>query len=99
MAATEETGNEGAGEALALASELGLRALVWTLAEPARALRLIDLTGLSPQDLKARAGDPAVLAAVLGFLEGHEPDLIACAAQLGRPPELLVAARGVLEDA
>ena len=38
------------------ADELALRALVWTLAEPARAGRLLDLTGLPPADLKARAG-------------------------------------------
>lgn len=76
---------------------LALQALVWTLAEPARALRLIDVTGLSPQDLRARAGDPAVLAATLAFLEAHEPDLIACAEGLSVSPTQLVAARGVLE--
>ena len=54
---------------------------------------------MDPRDLKTRASDPAVLAAVLGFLESYEPDLIACATQLGRPPEALVAARAVLEDA
>ena len=51
------------------------------------------LTGLEPDDLRARVGDPDVLVAVLGFLEAHEPDLIACAASIGTKPETLVAAR------
>ena len=76
---------------------LGLRALVWTLAEPSRAQRLLDVTGLSPGDLKALANDPATLAALLGFLENHEPDLIACADGLGVKPEVLVAAHRALE--
>ena len=77
---------------------LGLRALVWTLAEPARAMRLLDVTGLTPADLKASASDPTTLSAVLGFLENHEPDLVACAAELGVRPEALVAAHHELES-
>src|ERR1700712_4520628 len=46
---------------------LGLRALAWTLAEPARAHRLLDVTGLTPADLKASAGGPGALFAALGF--------------------------------
>jgi len=76
---------------------LALRALVWTLAEPARALRLLDVTGLTPADLKASAGDPATLSALLGFLENHEPDLIACAEGIGVTPAALVAAHRELD--
>lgn len=76
---------------------LALSALGWTLADPARAERLLALTGLDPDDLRARVGDPGVLAAVLGFLEAHEPDLIACAEHLGCPPETLVRTREYLE--
>ena len=79
------------------AASLALRALVWTLAEPDRAMRLLDVTGLNPRDLRARASDPAVLSATLGFLENHEPDLIACADGLGVTPAALVAARAALE--
>ncbi|WP_298675766.1 DUF3572 domain-containing protein [uncultured Sphingomonas sp.] len=78
---------------------LALHALVWTLEEPRRAERLIALTGLSPEDLRARIGDPVVLGACLAFLEGHEPDLIACAAAIGVTPERLVAVRRALEAA
>ncbi|WP_010162187.1 MULTISPECIES: DUF3572 domain-containing protein [unclassified Sphingomonas] len=78
-------------------SELALRALVWTLAEPERALRLLDVTGLTPSDLRARASDPAVLSATLAFLLAHEPDLIACADGLDVRPEDLARAHAALD--
>jgi hypothetical protein len=70
-----------------------LQALAWTCSEPARAERLLALTGLAPDDLKSRAMDPAVLNAVGDFLLAHEPDLIACAAALGVAPALLAGVR------
>jgi hypothetical protein len=79
------------------AGALALRALVWTLGDQDRAQRLLDTTGLDPQDLRARAGEPAVLAAVLGFLENYEPDLLACAEDLAVTPAALVAARAALD--
>ncbi|MHA6718264.1 DUF3572 family protein [Sphingomonas sp. RS6] len=78
---------------------LALQALAWTLGEPARASRLLDLTGLDPASLRARAAEPSLLAATIAFLESHEPDLVACAAALDVPPAALVAARGALEAA
>jgi hypothetical protein len=79
------------------AAALALRALAWTLGDPTRAMRLLDVTGLNPADLRSRASDPAVLTATLNFLESHEPDLIACAAALDTRPEALVRARETLE--
>ena len=76
---------------------LGLRALVWTLAEPSRAQRLLDVTGLTPAELKASAGDSGTLSALFGFLEAHEPDLVACAEEMGVRPEALVAAHRELD--
>jgi len=76
---------------------LALRALAWTLAEQARADRMLALTGLTADDLRVRAAEPAVLAALLGFLEAYEPDLIACAEALEVTPAQLVRAREVLE--
>lgn len=81
------------------ADAIALRALVWTLGDPGRASRLLDLTGLDPARLRARAGEPALLAATLGFLEAHEPDLVACAEALSVKPAALVAARAELERA
>lgn len=80
------------------APTLALSALVWTLSEPDRAARLLAVTGLDPEDLRARAGYPALLAAVLGFLEAHEPDLIACAEAIGTTPAALVAAHHELDQ-
>ena len=79
------------------AETLALAALGWTLGEPERAQRLLALTGLDPEDLRGRIGDPSVLAAALGFLEAHEPDLIAAADALGVRPAELVEARRRLE--
>ena len=79
------------------ADALALAALAWTVAEPSRAERLLALTGLDPSDLRERAGEPALLASVLGFLENYEPDLIACAEALSVKPEALVRARMELE--
>ena len=86
----QETNEEGA-------SALALAALGWTLSEPGRADRLLALTGLGPGELRASLGETATLAAILRFLEAHEPDLIACADFLGVAPAALVAARRRLE--
>jgi|CoawatStandDraft_6_1074263.scaffolds.fasta_scaffold27981_2 hypothetical protein len=85
------------GGARDAAESLALRVLVWTLTEPDRAMRLLDVTGLQPADLRSRASDPAVLTATLSFLEAHEPDLVACAMALDMKPEALVRARMTLE--
>lgn len=77
---------------------IALGALGWAVSEGARADRLLATTGLDPADLRARAGEPAVLAAVLSFIEAHEPDLIACADALGIEPAILVRARMRLES-
>jgi hypothetical protein len=79
------------------APTLALLALAWSLEDSRRAERLLGLTGLTTNDLRARAGEPSLQAAVLGFLEAYEPDLIACADHLGVKPALLVAARAELE--
>jgi len=79
------------------AEALALAALSWALAEPARAQRLLALSGLTPDDLRGRIGDPTLLAAALGFLEAHEPDLLAAADALEVDPGDLVEARRRLE--
>ena len=79
------------------AQALALSALAWTLSDGDRAERLLALTGLDAASLRARIGDPAVLAATLGFLESHEPDLVACAEATGTTPAALVAAHRTLD--
>jgi hypothetical protein len=75
-----------------------LKAVAFIVSDQDLASRFLALTGLGPDELRAGLGDRGVLASVLGFLESHEPDLIACADILGVPPGTLVEARRQLED-
>lgn len=78
------------------AATLILGALTWILTDDARADRLLALTGMDVGHLRATIDSPATLAAIGGFLLGHEADLIACADALGVDPAMLAAAaRGV----
>ena len=79
------------------ASSLALEAFVWALADEKRAERLLSLTGLTPEGLRASINERGTQAAILSFLEAYEPDLIACAAVIGVSPAVLVQARQELE--
>ena len=85
--------NDQPGDAEALA----LAALAATLTDERRAMRFLSLTGLDADELRARAGERGLLAALLAFLEAHEPDLLTVAQALGIKPEMLVNARTELE--
>ena len=76
---------------------VALAALAATLGDERRAQRFLDLTGIGTDELRRRAGEPAMLAALLRFLEGHEPDLLSVAEQIGIAPDALVVARRALE--
>ena len=77
---------------------LALTALAALLTDERRAQRFLELTGLSLNGLREQAGEPSLLAAMLRFLEAHEPDLLAVAAEIGCAPEALVRARRELEE-
>jgi len=77
---------------------LALAALAATLSDERRAQRFLDLTGIGTEELRSRIDDPALLAALLRFLEAHEPDLISVAEELGCKPQDLVEARCELEE-
>jgi hypothetical protein len=76
---------------------LALGALGWILSDPDRAARMLALTGLTPDVLREGVSQTATHAAILAFLEAHEPDLIAAAEHLGVKPDALVGARRELE--
>ncbi len=78
------------------AETLALRALAHVIADSEQGPRLLALTGLDVAGLRARAAEPAVLAATLDFLMAHEPSLLDCANALDLPPARLVAARARL---
>ena len=77
---------------------IALAALAATLREERRAQRFLDLTGIGTEELRRRAADPALLSALLRFLEAHEPDLISVAEAIGAEPQALVEARAQLDE-
>ena len=77
---------------------LALAALAETLADERRAQRFLELTGIGTDELRSKASDPGLLAALLRFLEAYEPDLLSVAEALGVAPGALVEARRKLED-
>lgn len=75
---------------------VALAALGWILGDDRRAERLLSVTGMTPEGLRAGVNERAVLGAVLSFLLGHEPDLLACAEAMNmRPEDLAAAGRGL----
>ena len=78
---------------------LALAALAATLTDERRARRFLDLTGIGTDELRARAGEPELLAALIAFLEAYEPDLLAVSEQIGVAPEALAAARAEIDGA
>ncbi len=80
------------------AAVLALRALAATLSDERLAQRFLSLSGIDPPELRQRAAEPAVLAALLRFLEQHEPDLLSVAEAIEVEPRALVAARQELEQ-
>ena len=77
---------------------LALAALAATLGDGRRAHRFLDVTGIGTEELRRRAAEPDLLAALLRFLEAHEPDLVAVSEELGVSPEVLVQARRQIEE-
>ena len=77
---------------------LGLAALAATLTDARRAQRFLAMTGIGTEDLRSRVNEPALLAALIRFLEGHEPDLVAVSKQIEVEAEALIAARRALEE-
>ena len=75
------------------ADALALNALGWVLTDDQRAERLLSLTGLTPDILRERLTDRAVLSAVLEFLANHEPDLLLAADALSVEPQALLDAK------
>lgn len=80
-------------EALAIA----VAGLGHIAADPALVERFSALSGIAPADMREAARSPGFLPAVLDFLAGHMPDLLAFAAAQGLDPARVAAAREALE--
>ncbi len=74
-------------------SRLALAALGWVLADEDRAQRFLDLTGLTPDGLRAALAETGTHRAILEFLCAHEPDLLGAAAAMDIDPARLAAAK------
>jgi hypothetical protein len=78
---------------------LGLAALGFLAAEPDRLVRFLALSGLSLEDLRESAGEPAVLAGVLDHLLADESLLFEFAESQSLHPQEIAAARRKLPGA
>lgn len=74
------------------AEETAIAALMFIAGDDDRLHRFLDLTGLSPETLRAAAADPEFLPQVLSHIRADQSLLLAFAANLGQPPESIVLA-------
>lgn len=79
------------------AETLAAQALAFLAEEPARLQRFFLATGLEPGEVRARAGTPELLAAVLEHLSGDESLLLVFAASRQVAAESIGQAIAVLQ--
>lgn len=75
------------------AETIAIHALAFLAGDLERLERFLALTGLSPDDVRAAAGDPGFLAAVLEHTTHDETLLMTFSANAGIAPEAVEAAR------
>jgi hypothetical protein len=86
--------NRPRNAAVALDSEtIAIRALAFLASDLERLERFLALTGLSPDEVRASAGDTGFLSAVLEHTTSDETLLMTFAANAGLTPEAVDAAR------
>jgi hypothetical protein len=78
------------------AEAIGLMALVFVAGDDIRLRRFLDATGLSPEDLRAAAGETSTITAVLDHLMGDQSLLLVFSAESGLAPETVVRAHAQL---
>ncbi len=78
------------------AEDLAIKALTFLSADPQRLAGFLALTGLKPETIRAAAGSPGFLAAVLDHVAGDETLLVGLADEIGTRPETIVEARRLL---
>ncbi|WP_235890716.1 DUF3572 domain-containing protein [Martelella alba] len=70
--------------------ELAVEILLYLAAEPELLSRFSALTGIMPQQLRAFSAEPGFSRAMVGFLAGHEPTLIAFCQATGTDPDAVL---------
>jgi Protein of unknown function (DUF3572) len=84
---------------LSQAEQLGLMALTFLAEDGERLVRFLSLTGTTPAVLRAGAGQPRMLAAVLGHLLEDEPLLLVFTSMKGLDPASIAPAHALLVQA
>lgn len=75
---------------------VAIQALGHIAAEEDLLFAFVDLTGLAPDELRARAGEPEILGGVLDFILMDDKRLLAFCDAVNLKPEVPIAARRVL---
>ena len=78
------------------AENIAVKALTLLTRDQERLARFLALTGLGPETIRAAAGSPGFLRAVLDHVAGDESLLVSLADEMGSRPETIVEARRVL---
>jgi Protein of unknown function (DUF3572) len=76
---------------------LGIDALGFLAGDEHRLVRFLQLTGLSPTDLRRAAGSTAFLAGVLDFIAADESLLLVFASEKRIDPATVLTARRALQ--
>ena len=80
----------------AAAENIAIKALTFLTGDPERLARFLALTGLGPETIRAAAGSPGFLKAVLDHVASHEELLVSLADAMGTRPETIAEARRLL---
>ncbi|QRM55032.1 DUF3572 domain-containing protein [Sinorhizobium sp. BG8] len=78
------------------AEATAIAVLGWLAGEPEHLSRFLALSGVEPGMLRKAAGELSFLAALVEFLMGHEPTLMAFCEATDIRPETVVRAHAVL---
>jgi Protein of unknown function (DUF3572) len=81
---------------LSQAEQMALSALTFLAEDGERLVRFLSLTGTTPAALRAGAGQPHMLAAVLGHLLEDEPLLLVFTSMKGFDPASVAPAHALL---
>jgi hypothetical protein len=80
-----------------VAEAIGAQALGFLAGEPQRFARFLALTGVDLDEVRANAGSPELLAAVLAHLASDESLLLTFAAETHIAPEDIAPALAILQ--
>ncbi len=78
------------------AETVALQALAWLLQADHHRDAFLAASGLSPDDLRQRAGDPETLLAVIDFMLGDDLQVMAFCDAAGLPYAALMSVRAAL---